>query len=344
MDIYQFPEQNLLCRNQPFSRKLLSGLLEKVSATSAPLTGYLRFADSAASHFFLFFFNGAPYAAGAHVNGKPAGFTIGELGKHLHSADVDHMTVTFSETDPVLFKNMLLLLQKKPLVKAPADLVDIDAIVRQFGERKVDAMISLCRNTTCNFFFFRDGKAALAHYADREFERPEGLTLEEELRSYAYQPGSKVEACVFCDMVAAGADDARQYDRDMLLTLLSGAKTIQADAGIAPPLITDPIKTLRQQPSQMSITLRVESGPQQGETHTVKLPCLIGRKDCDLVLNDSMVSRPHAELKIVGRKLVIEDLMSTNGTQVNGKTITRKQLAPNDLITVGETSLRVAPA
>jgi len=254
------------------------------------------------------------------------------------------MTVTFSETDPVLLKNMLLLLYKKPLVKAQTDLVDLDGIIRQFGEGKVNAMISLCRNTTCNFFFFRDGKAALAHYADRDFERPEGLTLEEELRSYAFQPGSMVEACVFRDMVTAEADDAKQFDRDMLLTLLSGAKTIQADAEIAPLPITDTIMTVRQQPRQMSVTLRVESGPQRGETHTVKLPCLIGRKDCDLVLNDSEVSRRHAELKIVGQKLMIEDLMSTNGTQVNGMTITRIQLAPNDLITVGETSLRIAPA
>lgn len=344
MDICQFPEQKVLCKNQPISRKLLSGLLEKVFETSAPLTGYLRIVDSAASQFFLFFFNGAPYAAGEYVNGKPAGFTIGELGKHLQSADVDPMTVTFSETDPVLLKNMLLLLHKKPLVKAPTDLIDLDIIVRQFGEGKVNAMISLCRNNTCNFFVFRDGKAALAHYADRDFERPEGLTLEEELHSYAYQPGPRVEACVFRDMVTAEAGDARQFDRDMLLTLLSGGKTIQADAEVSPPLITDTIMAFGQQPDQMSFTLRVESGPQQGETHAVMLPCLIGRKDCDLVLNDVQVSRRHAELKIVGQKLVIEDLMSTNGTQVNGITITRIQLAPNDLITIGDTTLRIAPA
>lgn len=344
MDNFQFPEQNVLCKNQPFSRKLLSGLLEKVFEATTPITGYLRITDSAASHFFLFFLNGAPYAAGGYFNGTPAGFTIGELGKRLQSADVDRMTVTFSETDPVLLKNMLLLLHKKPFVKAPTDLIELDAIVRQFREGKVNAMISLCRNNTYNFFFFRDGKATLAHYADRDFERPEGLTLEEELRSYACQPGSRVEACVFREMVTAEADDARQFDRDMLLTLLSGGKATRADAGIAPPLDTDTLMTFRQQPDQMSFSLRVESGPQQGETHTVMLPCLIGRKDCDLVLNDDKVSRRHAELKIVGQKVVIEDLVSTNGTQVNGKTISRVQLAPNDLITIGETSLRITPA
>ena len=334
----------MLCKSQPFSRKLLRGLLEKVFTMSAPLTGYLRLSDSAVSHYFLFFFNGAPYAAGEYVNGKPAGFTIGELGQHLQSADVDTMTLTFSETDPVLFKNMLLLLHKKPFVKAPADLVDLDVIARQFGAGKVTAMIALCRNATCNFFFFRDGKAALAHYADRDFERPEGVPLEEELHCYAYQPGSQVEACVFGDMVVAEADDAWQFDRDMLLTLLSGGKTFRADAELAPPSITDPAGAFRQQPDPASFTLRVESGPQQGESHTVTPPCLIGRKDCDLVLSDNEVSRRHAELKFVDQILVIEDLMSTNGTQVNGMSITILPLAPNDLITVGETRLRILPA
>jgi len=340
MHICQFPEQNLLCSNQPFSRKLLSGLLEKVFATSCPLTGYLRIADSAASQFFLFFFNGAPYAAGGYVAGTPAGYSIGELGTHLRSAASDSLTVTFSEADPVLLKNMLLLLHKKPLVKASTDL---DAIIQQFGEGKVNAMIALCRDTACNFFYFRDGKAALAHYADRGFERPEGLTLEEELRAYAYQTGSGVEVCVFRDMVTAEADDARLFDRDQLLTLLSGGKAIPADAEIAPDSITDTITVRGHQPGQMNYRLCVEAGPLQGETHSVVLPCVIGRKNCDLVLNDVRVSRRHAELKIVGQHLVIEDLISTNGTQVNGEPITCRQLAPNDLITIGETSLKIYP-
>jgi hypothetical protein len=344
MDITQFPEQNLLCKNQPISRNLLNCLLEKVFDASTPVTGYLRISDSAVSHFFLFFFNGAPYAAGAYVNGNPVGCTIGELAKLLQSADTDSMSVTFSETDPVLFKNLLLVLHKKPLIKATTDLVELDVIVRQFAEGRVNAMIMLCRNTLGNFFYFRDGKPALAHYADEDFKRPDGMTLAEELHAYAYQPGPAVEACVYREMAISGAGDARDYDRNTLLTLLTGGKTFRADAGFVSSKLADTTSTAWQQVDQKSATLRIESGPQQGETHTVTLPCLIGRKDCDLVLSDSEVSRRHAELKIVEQKLVIEDLLSTNGTQVNGMMIIRIQLAPNDLITVGETSLRVIPA
>ena len=90
--------------------------------------------------------------------------------------------------------------------------------------------------------------------------------------------------------------------------------------------------------------LSVESGPLQGERFTVTLPCTIGRKDCDVVLDDRLVSRRHAELKLVDNKLEIEDLASTNGTRVNGRQVTRKRLIPNDLISIGPTSLRIFPA
>jgi pSer/pThr/pTyr-binding forkhead associated (FHA) protein len=82
----------------------------------------------------------------------------------------------------------------------------------------------------------------------------------------------------------------------------------------------------------------------KGESFTKTLPCTIGRKNCDLVLDNSIISRRHAEIKIVENALVIEDLASRNGTKVNGETITMMQLVPNDLITIGPIQLRVSPA
>jgi hypothetical protein len=104
------------------------------------------------------------------------------------------------------------------------------------------------------------------------------------------------------------------------------------------------VKALDPKPRTTSIELCVESGPQQGECFTVVLPCTIGRKGCDLILNDRLISRRHAELKIVDKKLIIEDLESKNGTKVNGKKVTRKQLTSNDLISIGPSNLRISPA
>jgi pSer/pThr/pTyr-binding forkhead associated (FHA) protein len=41
---------------------------------------------------------------------------------------------------------------------------------------------------------------------------------------------------------------------------------------------------------------------------------------------------------------MIEDMASTNGTKVNGESITQKRLIPNDLISIGPTNLRISPA
>ena len=108
MDSYLFPEQKVLCDEKPFSRELLRSLLEKVFAVSPPITGYLKITGADSHLFFLFFFNGAPYAAGRYVGGKPLSYTIQELGKHLDTAAVKALTVAFCETDPVLLKCMLL--------------------------------------------------------------------------------------------------------------------------------------------------------------------------------------------------------------------------------------------
>jgi hypothetical protein len=67
----------------------------------------------------------------------------------------------------------------------------------------------------------------------------------------------------------------------------------------------------------------------------------IGRsRDCDIVLEDSSVSRRHAELRPEGNAWRIEDLGSTNGVRVNGLTIQGVQeLRSGDRIEMGSTEI-----
>jgi pSer/pThr/pTyr-binding forkhead associated (FHA) protein len=63
----------------------------------------------------------------------------------------------------------------------------------------------------------------------------------------------------------------------------------------------------------------------------------IGRKtDNDLPIEDHTVSSRHAKLVRVQSVYFIEDLNSTNGTAVNGKSIERAQLHDADVITIGQ--------
>jgi hypothetical protein len=73
-----------------------------------------------------------------------------------------------------------------------------------------------------------------------------------------------------------------------------------------------------------------------------KSTLVIGRlAECDIAFDDSNVSRRHAEIKALAGGFAVNDLGSTNGTKVNGVTITfERALRDGDIISVGSHSIR----
>ncbi len=70
---------------------------------------------------------------------------------------------------------------------------------------------------------------------------------------------------------------------------------------------------------------------------------LVGRHpDCDLVLDDPLVSRKHCRILIKNDSVFIEDLNSTNGTFLNGKRISFSELKIGDEISIGIYNLIVS--
>jgi hypothetical protein len=67
----------------------------------------------------------------------------------------------------------------------------------------------------------------------------------------------------------------------------------------------------------------------------------IGRsRDCEIVLEDSGVSRRHAEIRPTGGGWTIEDLGSTNGVAVNGRDIRGAEpLRPGDRVELGSSEI-----
>jgi hypothetical protein len=69
---------------------------------------------------------------------------------------------------------------------------------------------------------------------------------------------------------------------------------------------------------------------------------IVGRDPvCDVVLSDHSVSRRHARLLFRDGSWVLQDLSSTNGTVVNDVRVGRCELRPGDLVSLGETRLRI---
>jgi pSer/pThr/pTyr-binding forkhead associated (FHA) protein len=73
-----------------------------------------------------------------------------------------------------------------------------------------------------------------------------------------------------------------------------------------------------------------------------RLPASIGRDaDADIQIPDRWVSRVHCELFELDGALAVRDLVSANGTFVNGIRIEEIALAPGDELLLGMTRLQV---
>jgi hypothetical protein len=73
---------------------------------------------------------------------------------------------------------------------------------------------------------------------------------------------------------------------------------------------------------------------------------LIGRSAvCQIVLDDGLVSRRHAQIKVEGSRAVLEDFGSVNGVFLNKKRVTQpKPLSDGDVIRVGTQELTLKSA
>ena len=69
---------------------------------------------------------------------------------------------------------------------------------------------------------------------------------------------------------------------------------------------------------------------------------VIGRAaSCDVVINDTSVSRRHAQVAVANGTCVVTDLRSRNGTYVNGDQIEKAELRDGDRLLLGEVQLKL---
>jgi hypothetical protein len=96
---------------------------------------------------------------------------------------------------------------------------------------------------------------------------------------------------------------------------------------------TQVIPSVSQQP-RARLLLQTPSG-----THTIPLESTlltVGRGlNNDVILEDTRVSRHHAQLRYRSRRFWVTDLSSTNGTYVNGEPVEERALRDGDVISLG---------
>lgn len=78
-----------------------------------------------------------------------------------------------------------------------------------------------------------------------------------------------------------------------------------------------------------------------GQRHPLtKSRTVIGRgSDADITIPDAGTSRRHVEILWDGKRAMVRDLKSTNGTQLNGRKVTEAALEPGAVVTIGRTRI-----
>lgn len=110
--------------------------------------------------------------------------------------------------------------------------------------------------------------------------------------------------------------------------------------------LENPIQNILKRPAAFgskSIFLSVIDGEKKGTSYNITGigTYTIGRFDCDIVLKDEKVSRKHTSVTVVRvDKYTVTDLASRNGTFINGARLTTLELKHNDLIRIGDTTMR----
>ena len=85
-------------------------------------------------------------------------------------------------------------------------------------------------------------------------------------------------------------------------------------------------------------SLAVIQGFNAGEIYSINKPkMLIGRSDADIIVKDLEASRQHARIDVLGDRVILRDLNSTNGTFVNEQRISTVNLENQQEFRIGTT-------
>jgi hypothetical protein len=320
MPTINLPSGDIIISSQPYSRESAEHILEELTAPGHDFTGYIKIV-SIDKLYLLFFFQNRPYAAAKSIGHNISSLSLRDFFTTVGDLDSSNTLLSIHSTDPVLLKSLLVFFQNRPAVSAPVYQVRLEEVSRQILKESADALIVLKKHKDISFFFYKNGVPCSCHSSDTTFKFSDDLSIEARLLEYAAQPEEMIRAYIFRNISTSEDSESLVLSQTEMLRLLQGAGD---KAGAV-----------------SNLALKVLDGAHKGELLTGPIPCVLGRKDTDIVIQDPLASKRHAAIQLVNGTLFLMDLHSTNGTFVNGIRIKKHKIELGDIIMLGETTFSV---
>ena len=314
MATLKLPQTQIVFADRPYPPKAIDSLFPLIKNRSGSPSLILT-AQRATHRLMLFILETRPYAAGRLTDDRFEALTLQDYFKDL--AEADPPTITLSETNPVLFKCLLVVTQKIPTTAGTTDLVNVEGLLNRLKTSKQEAVVSLRHADDLNLFYFAKGKLYEAYFADPASISKDS-TPEDQFLEYAYTAASASPVAVqaYEDVRVGPAEDQE----------LPWEESPEGIVGYF----------LKPRPELIFL-----SGESSVEKKTIrKRVFTLGRNpDSDLPIHDIQASRDHATIREAGGTFILEDKMSRNGTFVDNQKITTITLSDGNEIRIGRTRI-----
>ena len=186
--------------------------------------------------------------------------------------------------------------------------------------------------------FTKDGSVICAYSGKKEGEGGIEQALQLENASYTWIPGAvPANKTIDVNIQAYALKHAIKRDTNIAETSKVALKLERKDAKEG--------KEVAKEVKEKKVTPDYYLLPEEHPTASVKLirlTSIVGRDEaCDLVIENTQISRRHCLLDVTARGLFVRDLDSTNGTFVNGRVIKEGYVNAGDRLTLGTYTVTV---
>jgi pSer/pThr/pTyr-binding forkhead associated (FHA) protein len=314
MPILKLPAIKTAFADRPCSEEVINSFFTSLQGRLEP-TSLILTAPLSQDSLLLFILGNRPYAAGRLTGDRFEALTLRDYFKALSEAG--YPAITLHETNPVLFKCLLVLVQKEPTITGTTDLVNVEALLKRLKTSKQEAVVSQKRDNELNLFYFAKGKLFEGYFADPSAVSKESAP-DDQFLEYAYTATTAAPVTVesYEDIQVGPAED---HD-------LAWEETPVGIVGYF----------LKPRPELVFLS---EGSTVEKKTINKKIFTLGRDPKSDILLNDTQVSRDHAVIRETGGAFILEDKASRNGTFVNDQKVGTIKLSDGDEIRIGRTRI-----